>query len=258
MRRIVWAMAVLAFTAWAANIKLYLKDGSFHLVREYQVQSDRVRFYSVERSEWEEMPLGLVDLDKTRSEESARKAEIEKEAKVLSEEDRVEREQQQEVLRIPENPGVYWVEGNETKTIKAAESSVHTNKGRSVLKVLSPIPMVSGKATLEIEGAHSLNVFSNPELELYIQLSDVERFGIVKLKPKAGVRIVENITVVPVTKEIVEEPEMVEIFQRELTSGGLYKIWPKAPLEAGEYAVAQYTMGKLDMQVWDFAVKPAK
>ena len=54
MRRILvfWLLAV--FAAWAAlNIKLYLKDGGYHLVREYQVQSDRVRYYSVERSQWE-------------------------------------------------------------------------------------------------------------------------------------------------------------------------------------------------------------
>src|SRR5215469_1278196 len=100
MRRLIFALVALAFTAWGANIKLYLKDGSFHLVSEYQVQPDRVRFYSVERSEWEEMPLALIDLDKTRSQEAERKAEIEKEAKALSEEDRAERQQQQEVLRI--------------------------------------------------------------------------------------------------------------------------------------------------------------
>jgi hypothetical protein len=252
------ALGILALTAWAANLKLYLKDGSFHLVSEYQVQADRVRFYSVERSEWEEMPLDLVDLNRTRSEEAARKEEVAKEAKALSDEDRVERELQQEILRIPENPGVYWLEGNEAKSIKAAESSVHTNKGRSVLKVLAPMPVVSGKATVEIDQAHSLNIFTNPEQEFYIQLSDPERFGIMKLKPKVGIRIVENLTIVPVTKEVIEEAEMVEIFQKQLTSGGLYKIWPKEPLEAGEYAVVEYTAGKLNMQIWDFAVKPGK
>jgi hypothetical protein len=258
MRKMVWALGVLVFTAWAANVKLYLKDGSFHLVKEYQVEADRVRFYSVERSEWEEIPLDLVNLEKTRTEEAERKAELEKEAKDLSDEDRLAHERQQEILRIPENPGVYWLDGKETRTIKAAESSVHTNKGRSVLKVLAPIPAVSGKATLEIEGNHSLNVFPNSEPELFLQLSDPERFGIARLKPKMGVRIVENITEMPVTKEMVEEPEMVEIFQIQLTPGGLYKIWPKAPLEPGEYAVVEYTAGKLNMQVWDFAVKPGK
>ncbi|MBV9508338.1 MAG: hypothetical protein JO323_25385 [Acidobacteriia bacterium] len=258
MRRAIGALLLLVFTAWAANLKLYLKDGGYHLVREYQVQSDRVRFYSVERSQWEEMPLELVDLKKTQAEESTRKEELEKEAKVLSEEDKAERAIQQEVLRIPENPGVYWLEGKEAKVIKAAESSVHTNKGRSVLRALAPLPLVSGKATVEIPETHSLNIFTNPEQEFYIQLSDPERFGILRVKPKAGVRIVENLTIMPVTKEVVEEPEMVEIFQQQLTNDGLYKIWPKMPLTPGEYAVVEYTASKLNMQVWDFAVKTAK
>jgi hypothetical protein len=258
MRKILLAMVALALTAWAANLKLYLKDGSYHIVREYQLQSDRVRYYSVERSDWEEIPLDLVDLKRTEGEEADRKTELEKEAKILSDEDRVERELQKVVTRIPQDPGVYWLEGNQTKVIKAAESAVHTNKGRSILKALSPIPMVTGKGTLELNSPHSLNVFTDPEQELYIQLSDPERFGIARLTTKGPVRIVENLTFMPVTKEVIEEPELVEIFQKQLASEGLYKIWPKEPLPAGEYAVIQFTAGKLNMQIWDFAVKPGK
>ena len=138
--------------------------------------------------------------------------------------------------------------------MKAAESTVHTNKGRAILKKLSPIPMITGKATLELQGAHSLNVFTNPEQEFYIQLSEPERFGIAKLTTKGAVRIVENLTTVPV----------VERDHRRADHGGypqkgagwrLYKIWPKEPLEPGEYAVVEYTEGKMNIQVWDFAVK---
>ena len=68
MRRYLLAFLLLLFTAWAANLKLYLKDGSYHVVREYQVQSDRVHFYSVERSQWEDIPLDLVDLRRTEAE----------------------------------------------------------------------------------------------------------------------------------------------------------------------------------------------
>src|SRR5262249_53282465 len=134
------------------------------------------------------------------------------------------------------------------------ESTVHNNKGRSVLKRLSPVPMVSGKATLELQGNNSLNVFKDPEPEFYIQLSDPERFGIVKLAVGKGVRIVENLTIMPITNEVVEEPQMVEILRKQLADG-LYKIWPKEKLPHGEYAVVEYTEGKLNMQVWDFAVK---
>src|SRR5262245_9838333 len=117
MRKVVFALVAMVILAWAANLKLYLKDGSFHLVREYQVQGDRIRFYSVERSQWEEMPADLVDSKRTESEASARRTEIEKEAKVISEEEKVEREMQREVQRIPQDPGVYWLDGKVTKVI---------------------------------------------------------------------------------------------------------------------------------------------
>ncbi len=248
------AILFLALSAWAANIKLYMKDGSFHIVREYQVQPDRVRFYSVERSDWEEIPLDLVDLKRTEAEAAERKSELDKEAKIISEEDKAAREIQAEVTKIPQDPGVYWREGNETKILKQAESTVRTNKGRSVLKRLAPIPVVSGKATVELDNPHSQNIFTTPEQEFYIQLSETERFGIVKLTPKGNVRIVENVTIVPVTNEVVEEPLPVPILKRQLADN-LYKIWPQDPLPPGEYAVVEYTDGKMNMQVWDFGVK---
>jgi len=254
------ALMFFAAAAWAVNVKLYLKDGTYQIVREYKVESDRVRYYTVERSEWEEIPLDMVDLKRTETEAAARKAELEKDAKALSEEDAAERAVVKEAMRIPEAPGVYWIDGNQTKAIKVAESVVHTNKRREVLKVLSPIPAVSGKATLEIDGVHSQNVFTNPEQELYIQLSDLERFGMVKLTPKSAVRIVENLTIQPITRQVDEEPELVDTFQQQLDNNGngLYKIWPKEKLPPGEYAVIEYTPGKLVAQIWDFAIKAEK
>ena len=258
MRRIVPGLLVLAFAVWAANVKLYLKDGSFQMAREYQVKSDRVRFYSTERSDWEEIPLDLVDLKRTEEEASERKAELDRDAKALSEEDKIEREIQKEIQRIPQDPGVYWLDGDQTRIIKAAEASVKTNKGRSVLKAIAPVPVVSGKGTLEIPGPHSANVFTNPEPEFYFQLSEMERFGMVKLTPKGQVRIVENLTFLPVVKETEEERIMVETFQKQLTQDNLYKVWPKAPLEPGEYAVVEFTDGKLNIQIFDFAIKAGK
>ncbi|MFN7992634.1 MAG: hypothetical protein U0Q18_03495 [Bryobacteraceae bacterium] len=258
MRRVSIALFVLAVTALAASLKLYLKDGSYQVVSEYHVQSDRVRFYSVERSQWEEIPLDLVDVKRTESELAEKKASLAEEAKVISEEDKAVRALQEDIARIPQNPGVYYLENNTAKAIKVAESKVHNNKGRNVLKAVSPIPIVTGKATLELDNAHSPNILNNPEQEFYIQLSDEERFGIIKLTPERGVRIVEKLTTIPVTKQVVEEPVDVEIFRKQLTQNGLYKIWPAKPLEAGEYAVVEYTPGKMNMQIWDFAIKPGK
>ena len=257
MRRYLLALLLLVFTAWAANLKLYLKDGSYHIVREYLVQSNNVHFYSVERSQWEDIPLDLVDLRRTEAEVAERQTQSQRDAQAVGEEEKVERDLARETSRIPVDPGVYWLEGNQAKVIKLAQSTIHTNKGRSILKALSPIPVVTGKGTLELTGAHSSNVFTNPEQELYLQLSETERFGIAKLTSKGGVRIVENLTFMPVTKEVIEEPTLVETFQKQLADD-LYKIWPKEPFEPGEYAVVEYTEGKLNIQIWDFAIQTAK
>jgi hypothetical protein len=257
MRKCLLALLLLVFTAWAANLKLYLKDGSYHIVREYQVQSGRVHFYSVERSQWEDIPVDLVDLKRTEAEVAERQTQLTKDSQAVAEEEKAQRDLARETSRIPQDPGVYWLEGNQARVIKLAESAVHTNKGRSILKALSPIPIVAGKGTLELTGAHSSNIFTNAEQELYIQLSETERFGIAKLTTKGAVRIVENLTFMPVTKEVVEEPTLVETFQKQLADG-LYKIWPKEALAPGEYAVIEYTEGQLNIQTWDFAIQPAK
>jgi hypothetical protein len=254
MRKFLLALVILACAAWAANLKLYMKDGSYHIVREYQVQTDRVHFYSVERSGWEDVPLDLVDLKRTEGEAAERKAKLDEDTKAMAQEEQAERELEKEKRRIPQDPGAYWLLGTEVQVMKPAESTLHTNKGRAILKKLAPVPVVTGKATLEIAGAHSLNVFSDPEQEFYLQLSEPERFGIAKLTVKGAVRIVENVTTMPVVNEIVEEPTMVDILKKEL-DGGLYKIWPKEKLEPGEYALVEYTEGKLNMQIWDFAIK---
>jgi hypothetical protein len=221
------------------------------------VQSNNVHFYSVERSQWEDIPLDLVDLRRTEAEVAERQTQSQRDAQAVGEEEKVERDLARETSRIPVDPGVYWLEGNQAKVIKLAQSTIHTNKGRSILKALSPIPVVTGKGTLELTGAHSSNVFTNPEQELYLQLSETERFGIAKLTSKGGVRIVENLTFMPVTKEVVEEPTLVETFQKQLADG-LYKIWPKEALEPGEYAVIEYSEGKLNIQTWDFAIQTAQ
>jgi hypothetical protein len=249
-----------ALFAAGATIKLYLKDGDYQLAREYQVQQDRVRFYSVERSQWEEIPLELVDLKKTESEAQRREASVKEEAAALAAEEKAEREMRREIERVPIEPGVYLIAGSDLKTIKPAESKVvGESKRRSILKVVTPIPIVSGKGTLEVDGEHSANVVDTDRPEFYIRLSSENRFGILKMGEHKGNRVVENLDIIPVTKEVVEQQNEVQVFRKQ-AADGLYRIWPMKPLEPGEYAVVEYTpateKGDLNVQVWDFAYRP--
>ena len=257
LRSIVATLApvlIWAGLAFAANLKLYLKDGSDHLVREYKVAGDRVRYYSIERGDWEELPLELVDLDRTAREEKR----VEEERRARIEEDRVERkaerEAKTELHRVPLDDGVYWVNGEQIVPLKQGETKVKGNKRRSVLKVLSPIPVVSGKATVELEGAGSEFLVNSATPQFYIRLDKVERFGLARLTPKKDSRIVEDLTIIPVTKETVETQKEVEVFRQQLAPS-VYRIWPVEPLGPGEYAVLQFTQDKLNVQVWDFAYR---
>jgi hypothetical protein len=255
MRKTCFVVLMLSFLAWAANVKMYLADGTFQLVREYRVQSDRVRYYSVERSEWEEIPLNLVDLKRTEAEVAERKEALDKQEKIVAEESAAEKAVKREASRIPQDPGAYWLDANVAQVMKPGEEAVHSNKGRAVLQKLTPIPALNGKATLEMTGAHATTIFTDPQQEFYVQLAGTEAFGIVRLTTKGAIRIVENLTYSPVDKTMVEEDRsLVGILHRQLGEG-LYKIWAKDPLEPGEYAVVLYTDGQVDIQSFDFAIQ---
>ncbi|MEX2261627.1 MAG: hypothetical protein WD696_06730 [Bryobacteraceae bacterium] len=255
MRSIVAALVLFAIPAFAASLKLYLKDGSHQIVREYKVTGDRVRFYSLERSDWEEIPADLVDLKRTEREQTDRQETLARESALVAAEEKAERVLLKEIAQVPVTAGVFWLNGKEIKRMPSAESKLHTNKGRSILKVLSPVPVVAGKGTVEIEGEQSENLIAQDRPEFYIRLLVEERFGIVRLTPRKGRRIVERVTIVPITKEYLEEQDTVEVFRHQLEET-LYKIWPTNPLAPGEYAVVQYTEGKMNIQIWDFSIRP--
>ena len=256
MLRVLAAVFFTSMIAFGATVRLYLKDGTYQLVREYQVLQDRIKYYSTERGDWEEIPKDLVDLKRTQTEAKQREESQREEAAAAAAEDKAERAAREEVERVPVEPGVYLVAGDQLKTIPPAESKIVGNKRRTILKAITPIPIVAGKGTVEIEGLQSKNVVDSDRPEFYIRLSREQRFGILRLAPGKAARIVEEIQIIPVSKEIIEKQDTVEVFRRQVGES-LYKIWPMKPLEPGEYAVVEYSppgdSGSLNIQIWDFS-----
>lgn len=246
---------LLLTLVFAANFRLYLKDGTHHQVREYKIEADRVKYYSTERGDWEEIPTELVDLKKTDAERAATEAKIKKEAAEQDAEDRADREISREIARVPVDPGVYWVSGDALKTMPQADVKLVSDKKRSILKAITQIPL-NGKATVEVAGAKSSNVVGERRPEFYVRLSNDVGLALVKLTltKKGDARVVEQVSIMPVVKEMLEEREVVETFRRQFADG-LYKLWPVKDLDMGEYAVVTFIDGKGDPQVWDFRVE---
>ena len=257
MRRWLPILALLAFPAFADTVRLYLKDGNYQLAREYQVLSDRVKYLSAERGDWEELPLDLVDLDRTKKEAAEREETIRKEVKEQDEEDAAIRATRKEVEQVPVEAGTYYLHGEKLDPLKQAEVKIVRDKKRNVLKVLSPVPLIPGKSTVELEGGAAQLRITEERPEFYFRLSKPEALAIVKLSPKKTLRVVETANILPVTNEVEEDRQLVATFKKEVGEQ-LFKIWPERALDPGEYALIQYTDGSLNPQIWDFGIGPAK
>ena len=254
LRRAISILCLTAVFAAAAD-RLYLKDGDYQLMREYQVQPDRVRYYSTERSDWEEIPLELVDLERTKKEATEQQAIAKEANKVVEEENAAIKAERKLIQSIPADPGVYYMRGEKLETIKIAEPKINNDTKRTVLRMLAPIP-IAGKVTIELDGLTSANKMDGREPEFFFRLSEEQSFGVAKLTLKKDARVVENASVLQVKQDrmVDEKVDIVPTFKKQ-EGDLLYKIWPEKPLEPGEYALIEYTEGKMMPRIWDFSVK---
>ncbi len=249
------AFLLLASAVGSAADRLYLKDGTYQLTNQYEVKTDRVRYYSTERSEWEEIPLEMVDLNRTKGELAEHQAEVAADTKAEAEERAALKLEQKQIAAVPTQPGAYYIRGDATEPLKQADSKIVSNKRRTILKVLSPIPIVPGKSTVELDGEHAPLRLTDFRPEFYFRLSDFEGLDIIKLTPKKSVRVVEDVSILQLKEDRVvdEKRNKIESFKKQ-EANLLYRIWPQKPLEPGEYALIQYADGKLNPQIWDFTI----
>ena len=221
MRRVIVLVLLCACSAFAATVRLYLKDGTYQLVREYKVEGDRLRYYTVERGDWEEIPLELVDLKRTEGEVKVRQESMKEEAAALAAEEKAERAARAEVAKVPVEPGAYLAEAGQLKPYPRRDGDGNGQEApHPAGGVTDSCRIGQGGGRGEGRAVEKRRLLNLPEF--YVRLAKEERFGIMRLKVEKGSRIVERISVVPVTKEIIEEQDQVEVFRRQL-GDGLYR-----------------------------------
>ena len=221
MRRFsIVSIAAFGCAVWAANFKLYMTDGSYQLVSDYKGRTDRVRFYSTERSDWEEVPLDMVDLKRTKAEAAAREeqsAKADKDAgRGCLRRARPSGRRSGEFRRIP---GCIGWRATGPCTSPSANRPLRTDKGRKIRRASSAAADCprhgESRNPPSAFGAH----LTDPSPEFYIQLSDPEAFAIVKVATKKDVRIVATVLIDAMTKEYDEQWVTVDLIQQELSEG---------------------------------------
>jgi hypothetical protein len=254
--RVVLLLLTAAMALYGETFKLYLKDGTYQVTREYQIQGDRIRYFSTERGEWEEIPKDLIDLVKTEGERKAKNDNLAKEAREQDDEEKAVRELQKEIAAIPMNAGAYYKQDKTVAALPSSDYQIVTDKKRKTLQVLSPVPLIPGKASVVIKGDHSAFLVRAERPDFYVRLAKEERFGIVSLTPKKNLRVVENISIAPAIKIASEERKQMATFEQDL-GNGLYKVWPEKALPPGEYALVEFSESEdkddIELLIWDFA-----
>lgn len=256
MRRLLLFLIFAGSIFAAPAVRLYLTDGDYQTVREYKVEGDRVRFYSTDRGDWEEIPLELVDLKRTEKEAAEKEAALSERLRMEQAEDDAIRADKQLVASVPATPGVYLVDGQNLTPLVEIEAFRKDSTTNKILQAIAPAPVILGKASVIVEGKESKFRMTNTEPEFFFRLAQQERLAIVKLEQKKNERLVENVTIMPNGEGIFEEQKQVPTFKKQYAYD-LYKLWPEEPLEPGEYAVVEYTEGKVEVRVWEFAIDKA-
>jgi hypothetical protein len=163
--------------------RLILKDGSYQLVTKYEVKGDRVRYYSSEREEWEELPNSLVDWTATNKDEKERAAAaVSPEAAQLDKELEHETEAAEAALplvaaglRLPEDSGVFLLDNfeGEPQIVEIQQSAGDINRNTKTNIFRDAVNPIAGlKVTIELEGAHA-KIQSHVDVpSLYIKPED--------------------------------------------------------------------------------------
>ena len=152
------------------NHRLILKDGTYQMVRQYQIVGDRVRYLSQERGDWEELPANLVDWDATRKWEQEHAnlsgdesspgmkeaAEVDAEEATARADEKARMPQVAPGLELPDQSGVFVLDTfqgtPELVTLQSNDLDINA-RSRNGLGMLNPL--AGARIRLALQGEHA-------------------------------------------------------------------------------------------------------
>jgi hypothetical protein len=244
--------------------KLILSDGTFQIVREYHREGDRVRYYSLERSAWEEIPATLVDWSATQKAETEQDVQKKELAKQIAETEKAARFADLDVdtsfevrpgTFLPDNAGFYALDGNRIDPMQQEKAEFHTEKGRAIAKIVTGVPLISSKQDMEIAGKQAKLRLHTGDAEFYFRTADKREphLTLLRAEVKGEKRTVAVISTNIAGQQTFKNRE-VSLLKWD-AARGLYRYTVDQPLEAGEYAIIETTPTEgQSVYVWTFGV----
>ena len=247
--------------------KLVLKDGTFHLVRSYERKGDRVRYYSVERSAWEEIPADLVDWEATRKaeeEENRRQQEQLEKARTSEQKARAEEVDVDASIEVapghflPEGEGLWVWDGKVIAPLGQVGADPKLDKKRLMTQIFVPVPIIPTRHRIQIAGKKAAFRLTTPQPEFYFRTADKREpeVELIRVRVKGNVREVQVVDTNLVGEQYARARTVA--IQRWQVARGVYRLTISESLEPGEYVLAEYLPGEgMNLYVWDFGVDAA-
>jgi hypothetical protein len=139
--------------------RLILKDGSYQTATKWEMQGNRVRYYSAERYMWEELPNDLIDWPATEKYNAERNARREEEVAAATRESAAAEPEPPSVapgLYLPDGGGVFLFDTfkGQPELVELMQNNGELNKhmGKNILRAaINPLAL-SSKQTVELKG----------------------------------------------------------------------------------------------------------
>ena len=269
---------VIAAQAQERTQRLILKDGSFQPVIKYEIQGDRVHYFSADRYQWEDIPFSLIDWDATKKYDAdlaagklTKRIEETPEEKEEREKEEANSPEISPSMRLPGTGGVFLFDqyaGKPTLSeIMQNGSDVKKQQtGKSIL--LAQInPLAGTTHSFQLNGAHAKIQAHTPLPVIYIDIDEgpqndvpVEnRFRIVRAetsKKDKDTRTIGNLKT-SISGKTTESGNYLPTTVQMLGVGQWVKVTPAKDLPPGEYAIVEMLGGQeINLYVWDFGVNP--
>ncbi|MGH9573393.1 MAG: hypothetical protein ACRD40_07685 [Candidatus Acidiferrales bacterium] len=247
--------------------KLVLKDGTFQLVREYEVNGDRIRYYSLDTHQWEEMPTSLVDWEATKKEAAKEAQQATSLVKAVNEREKEENAQPLTVdasiepapgIFLPPDNGLFAFDGKQIVVVNKADMKSSVSKIRALEKVMIPVPIVPSRHVISITGKKAKLRLTNGQPEFYLRSAapGQPEIDLVRAKVKGNEREVENVD--ELMGETAEKRKEVAL-QRWQLAPNVYRYTVAKPLEPGEYVLVQNIPNdQYSIYLWDFGIDSAR